>query len=527
MPREYSYAVVSRGVCSLLTKKEMKNRKIICLVLSVLFVLSVFAACKNGGPNGENTKPTGPVLTDDKGNTMNVPKQDHRGATFTVLSCQGENIPTARYWTQFSVEEDSDDPLDSALFRRNAAVEEYLGINIEFAQRLNSVVDVAAYRTGVIAGDDEFQVAALIDRFALGLAMEGYVLSYSELQNHYVNLNNPWWDQEINRELTILNKQYLAAGAYQLDLFGAMTVLLFNKQIAEDKHLENIYELVKNGTWTMEKMAGMMAVAKDDIDGDQKMTEQDVWGAAVAGAQWSQSFFPVSGETIIKKDSDDKPYLSASSSRAMLNLIEYQWNTIQRPDYFYQMDGKDMPHTNSVYWDGMVYTSVINMFSQGKALFTSAAPMYLISDYLRRMEDNFGIVPYPTYKEVKAGTNYGAFMPVLITHIVPYNTSDPELASAFLEYTAYYSYENTMPVFEDTVLSIKGTRDDESGEMLAMMRKNRKVDLARTYFLDTAQTGYNDIAQYGSFVWASGWRSHQDAIDAQIRAAVDAFSLLK
>ena len=84
-----------------------------------------------------------------------------------------------------------------------------------------------------------------------------------------------------------------------------------------------------------------------------------------------------------------------------------------------------------------------------------------------------------------------------------------------------------MPIFEDTVLSIKGTRDDESGEMLAMMRKNRKVDLARTYFLDTAQTGFNDIAQYGSFVWASGWRRHQEAIDAQISSAIDAFSLLK
>ncbi|MBR5767274.1 MAG: hypothetical protein IKX86_01175, partial [Clostridia bacterium] len=490
------------------------------------FVTSVFAACGGGGSNGDDSKATAAV-TDAQGNTMRVPKQDHKGATFTILSCKGENTPTARYWTQFSVEEDSDDPLDAALFRRNKAVEEYLGIDIEFSERLNSVVDVEAYRTGVIAGDDEFQIAALIDRFALGLAMEGYVLSYADLESYYVDLSNPWWDQEINKELSISNKQYLAAGAYQLDLFGAMTVLLFNKQIAEDKHLDDIYDLVRKGEWTMEKMAGMMSVSASDVDGDQMMTEQDVWGAVAAGAQWNQSFFPVSGETIIKKNKDDIPYLAASGNRNMLNIVEYQWNTLQKSEYFYMMDAEGNTFTSSQYWDGMIYTTVINMFSQGKALFASAAPMYVMSDYLRQMEDHFGIVPYPTFKEVKAGTNYGAFMPVLITHIVPYNTSDPELASAFLEYTAYYSYENSTRTYEDTVISIKGTRDDESGEMLSMMRKNRKVDLARTYFLNTAQVAYNDISKYGSFVWASGWRKHEDNINDQIQSVVLAFAALK
>ncbi|MBQ7603383.1 MAG: hypothetical protein IJU75_00360 [Clostridia bacterium] len=505
----------------------MKKSRIICSILAALFVLSVFAACGETGPGKNDPDNTGAPITNDEGYTMRVPKQDHKGAAFTVLSCQGENTPTARYWTQFSVEEDSNEQLDSALFKRNKAVEEYLGIDIEFAQRLNSVVDVEAYRTGVITGDDEFQLAAFIDRFALGLAMEGYVLSFADLQDYYVDLSNPWWDQEINKELSISNKQYLAAGAYQLDLFGAMTVLLFNKQIAEDNHLDNIYELVRKGEWTMEKMAGMMSVSVSDVDGDQTMTNQDVWGAVAAGAQWNQSFFPVSGETIIKKDKNDIPYLAASGNRNMLNIVEYQWNTIQKSDYFYQMDAEGNTFTTSPYWDGMIYTAVINMFSQGKALFASAAPMYLVSDYLRKMEDHFGIVPYPTFKEVKAGTNYGAFMPVLITHVVPYNTSDPELASAFLEYTAFYSYENSMSIYEDTVISVRGTRDEESGEMLSMMRKNRKVDLARTYFLNTAQVAYNDISKYGSFVWASGWRKHEDSIKDQIDGVVLAFAALK
>jgi len=202
-----------------------------------------------------------------------------------------------------------------------------------------------------------------------------------------------------------------------------MTVLLFNKQIVADKNLDNIYELVENGTWTMEAMAGMMAKAYSDVDGDTVMTDTDVWGAAVAGAQWSQSFFPVSDKTIIAKDNEDIPYLNASSDRKLLEIIEYQWNTLEKSDYFMKIDGDNAGGTTSSYWDGMVYTTAINMFSQEKALFTSGAPMYLVSDYLRNMQSHFGIVPYPTFDEVKPGTGYGAFMPVLITHVVPYNTS--------------------------------------------------------------------------------------------------------
>jgi len=502
-------------------------KKLCCLLLALMLFAVALIGCTTPG-DGEGTKGTqgSNPITDDSGYTMDVPKMNYNGQIFTVLSCEGENAPTARYWTQFGVDEETPDALDSVLYARNTAIEEYLGIDIELSKNLANVVDVAAYRTGVTAGDDEYQLAAFIDRFALQLAMEGLVLSYNDLEDYHVNLENPWWDQEINAELTILNKQYLAAGAYQLDLFGAMTVLLFNKQIVADKNLDNIYELVENGTWTMEAMAGMMAKAYSDVDGDTVMTDTDVWGAAVAGAQWSQSFFPVSDKTIIAKDNEDIPYLNASSDRKLLEIIEYQWNTLEKSDYFMKIDGDNAGGTTSSYWDGMVYTTAINMFSQEKALFTSGAPMYLVSDYLRNMQSHFGIVPYPTFDEVKPGTGYGAFMPVLITHVVPYNTSDPELASAFLEYAAYYSYNHVVPTYEDTVLSIKGTRDDESGVMLAMMRENRKVDLCRTYFLDTAQTALGDISKYGSFVWASGWQKHTDAINAHIDRVVAAFEKL-
>ncbi len=491
-------------------------------------IVPFVSACSESGRKPSNTTHGGTETSYD-GYVMKVPKQNHNGATFTILSCEGENAPTARYWTQFEVEEDSADPLDSALFRRNASIEDYLGIKLVVSKRLANVVDTSAYRIGVEAGDDEFQLAAFIDRFALALAMDGLAYSYNELEGYGLDLDNPWWDQAINSQLSVLNKQYLAAGAYQLDLFGAMTVLAFNKSIAEDIHAENIYDLVRNGTWTMEKMAGMMQLAADDIDGDTQMTEDDQWGAVAAGAQWSQSFFPVSGETIIKKNKKDEPYLAAANNRKLLNILEYQCGTLQKDEYYFGFDGEGKTFTASKYWDGMVYTSVINMFANDKALFASAAPMYLNSSYMRSMENNFGIVPYPMYEEVKAGTGYGAFMPVLITHIVPFNTPDPSLAASFLEYAAYISYEKVVPTFEETIISIKGTRDEESGEMLAMMRENRKVDLCRTYFLNTAQTALNEILKYGSSVWAwsSGWAKHESNINNQIESVVDAFGLLK
>lgn len=57
----------------------------------------------------------------------------------------------------------------------------------------------------------------------------------------------------------------------------SVVVLLFNKKIADDNK-QDIYKLVKDGKWTIDKMLELIEVAANDINGDNVMGADDQWG---------------------------------------------------------------------------------------------------------------------------------------------------------------------------------------------------------------------------------------------------------
>ena len=94
-----------------------------------------------------------------------------------------------------------------------------------------NLTNTSTFQTAVNSGDDDVQLGIWIDRFALNLAMNGMVTSINELENYYIDLNNPWWYQTMNEKLTIAGDLYFAAGYFNIDLFANMHVLVFNKDM--------------------------------------------------------------------------------------------------------------------------------------------------------------------------------------------------------------------------------------------------------------------------------------------------------
>ena len=107
------------------------------------------------------------------------------------------------------------------------------------------LTDVTAFRKSVQAQADDFEIGIWIDRFALTLAQEGLVIPLDELAESYVNLDKPWWLDDVNKDLTINHKLYFGAGAYDLSIYGNIQMLLFNKTMAENLGLDDMYEMVR------------------------------------------------------------------------------------------------------------------------------------------------------------------------------------------------------------------------------------------------------------------------------------------
>ncbi|MCQ2424684.1 MAG: hypothetical protein MJ070_00925 [Lachnospiraceae bacterium] len=495
------------------------KKRIAALVLALLTILSVLAACAETKEPGKETVPPGSETEGETAAKLGVPEElDYDGRTFTVLTCPGENQTTEIYWTHFGVEEETADDLNDGVYRANARTEAYL--NIEFENDTSgSLVDTSVYRQHIAADDGAFDEAIWIDRFALALAEDGMVYSMNDLADYHVDLDQPWWYATLNEYLSIDNKLYLAAGYSDISLFGGMAIMLFNKTIATDLQLGNIYQMVYDGTWDFDTMYTMMTSAAKELDGDQKMTDADQWGAVWVDTYWNNPFHAVNGVFIIDKDEYDMPYLSATEDEDLYNIWEFMLENFHDPACSY-----DIKNT-SKYSAGHPYENVVNMFADNKALFTGTVPFYL---YLLREKADYGIIPFPKTEAVEPGTPYYTYSTGIVAHFAPSTTKDPEFTSAVLETTNYYYYKDAIPNYLDVVLAYKQTRDDDSANMLDMAIKYRRLELGQTFWFDSAMGAASTVygSKNGVGVFASTFDSYAAKIESAIERTVDMFEKL-
>ena len=79
-------------------------------------------------------------------------------------------------------------------------------------------------------------------------AMEGYFLNILDLD--YIDASAPWWSEQLNDSITVNDKLYLTTGDIAISLWEIYTSCFFNKQLAEEYNVPDLYELVESGEWT-------------------------------------------------------------------------------------------------------------------------------------------------------------------------------------------------------------------------------------------------------------------------------------
>ena len=106
----------------------MKMKRIISAILASLMLVGTLASCAAGGENVETTNAATDVVTEEETLiSANLPDElDYGGDEVTIISRYLEG------WTdcEIGVEGLKGEPVNDAVFERNKAVEEQLGIKI-------------------------------------------------------------------------------------------------------------------------------------------------------------------------------------------------------------------------------------------------------------------------------------------------------------------------------------------------------------------------------------------------------------
>ena len=431
-------------------------KKILALLLALVTVLSAFAACSEPSDGGKETDAggAGDTGTAEVEEVLEIPDEKFDGEEFVILV--NENYSWNFAAADF--DEPSDDALENALYLRNLAVEDMLGITI--SQRTADTYDSIAtdFKVAVEASDSEAFDVAFMNLLHCGTQV-GAGNCWDLGQFQYLDLEKSWWDQSSVEQLTIGGKNYMVGGEALYSDKELLWLIFFTKDMIAENGLENPYELVKENKWTWDKMNEMMAKAAYDENGDGDWDAEDVWGLCTHDYHYAAMW--VSAEQrLVRLDDDGMPYAT--------------WGT----DGFVTVFDEILQIMNEDYVKGDSDQFIIQKMAEGETLFAGEVVGW-ISGY-RDNDHDFGLLPMPKYS-ADQDDYYTLVCQQADLLVVGNNQTDTYKTGIILEALAAKGKEILLPTYYDKQLQSKFARDEESSAMLDIIFKNRVYDIGTMF----------------------------------------------
>ncbi|MBQ8509514.1 MAG: hypothetical protein IJ493_06355 [Clostridia bacterium] len=486
----------------------MKRHIISSILIAALAAQAALAGCGSSSAISEDTANSGTeatTLTETADPLMDdLGEFDFEGYEFRVLSAAYDPNGT---FTLFDTEENGE-VLNDSVYIRNREIEERF--HIVFKAEEAYWEDCNKILTNLVAaGEDAYDMIMLINRHAFSAALNGYLKPVSELT--WLNPEKEYYIQDVNEQLTIAGKSFFLYSEESVYTFERAGVVAFNKQLAEEYNLGDYYQVVRDGEWTLDRFFGDAKIAARDLDGNDTMDSSDQYGIIGVADYLFASIYNGCDELTIDKDGNDIPYFAAQTSEKFSTVIDRILSELNGDQHIYVNGDSDVATAN-------------DMFSAGQSLFLGTVVGRLTA--FRDMEDDFGMLPFPKYDENQ--DNYVTRVVDAWLHVVPITNPGPERTSVIMEALASGSARYVFPAYYEKAMTMKVLRDEESAEMLDLIRTTRVIDLGECPWFETVRRRYSSDLLYKQTVnFASLNESIRPQVEALIDEAVEAANNLK
>ena len=488
----------------------MKNR----IISAVLLFAAVFglASCQGQTDNGTQTTSVSDSETTTAPETEPeyiYPDEDYEGYEFTFL-----NQALCSWANRLCVpEETTGDLINDAMFERNSRISERFNITITEQNVTKDEIASLARRT-VMAGDDTYDcVLCPIDNVS-SLMPDGILIDLLTVES--LNLDEPWWDNDVIASATIEDQCYLASSDVTFFPFEATWILYFNEDRFDAMNIEYPYDEVRAGKWTIDRLnelcqLGASLNGQDSFKYDEDKNVADY--GIITHSQIVQALMFGGGETLISTN-NGTPAFSGESDRA--------YRLFEKIALLTGTDGMSLDRDKAGGQDTDTKSFCRTAFRTGHFMFMSETLGHIAG--LRDFEGNFGVLPLPKLDEAQEGyhsmiATWGTLMTT-----IPASASDPVRTGVILDALAYDSYKNLLEPYYDTYLTQKGVRNEDSADMLKIIRDTRIVNTGYMFGWTNSLTGsLTSMLEKGDASVASTIASAKDAIAANIQKTLDAF----
>lgn len=455
--------------------------RILALLLVAVMMMTVFVSCKkeDKGDGDESDKTTessggagyGATTELTPAEILGFDEQNYEGRKFKMFVNNGYPLTERDFYIEDTKVGDS--TLTKAIYERNIACQEYLGIELELVREDGRLT--AKYADSL---RESIQAETCdLDMVAMGLntgIVGGYIDIYNNVMTmDYINLEHEWWVQDMIEQTSINNQLYFLTGDICLSTYSYIGCILANLQVADDWDVnEDLFEIVRSGGWTLDKMFELYKKVGLDENGNDKMDPgSETYGWCIHNAlvrlMWSSC-----GMEVIVRQADGTFALRDSLDDRMLNMANKLIT-----------EYKDI-HSNHVAEDKDMIDDFINNRT------------FLVSTYLGRVEDMkkndiaspFAILPMPKYdtnQENYISANFAAYNAIFF----PITVEDADLSAQVAEYMGWQGKKSLVPEYYDVAMKYKSSDVTENIEMFDLIRDSLRVTPNESYGVIEGESG--------------------------------------
>ena len=428
-----------------------------------------------------------PAETEASAYSSAFPETDMDGFTLRFCSIDQDKFN----WSDLTILAERDgEVFNDAICDRNAYLEDTYNCHISVETQPD--FDGAYFPRMVLSGDDAYDVCLLYDMKSVSFAES--VLSWTELP--YVDLSEECWNPGATGTFLINGNQLFTAGNSTMTYLSRVMCYLFNKNLYRELAFdENLYALVKDGKWTHDVFFRLSAEAVADLNGDGEYNVHDRCGYFGNKRGYYNSL--IGGTDLHYVTQDEKGYcrFALADDERMISLFD-------------RIIANDTANPHLTYNTGKKPHELIpdNLFENGQALFHVQGLPQTIAK-LRAMEDEFGILPLP--KEDEAQTQYHTLAYGGVLSALPKSLPEEryENIGLLMEAMTRKTQELVVPVYKETLLKTKYSRDAESSDVVDIMFSTVVFDpgvvlwcgeITDVICADIFMTGSKSVASYFS-----------------------------
>ncbi len=448
-------------------------KRIISLLLALLLLLPMIVSCAKNDEDGFDADNNDVSTSEDSSLLLSDKVKGVKFNGDDINIWQVTNASNAaEYFYDMNGDMGNGDVISQKIYKRNAAVEEYLDVNINFidtgSYSSNAATDCRVY---LAAGSSEYDAYELIQWNGINLVIEGW---FQNLDNSkYLDFSGEWWSDDFMDAAEINGHNYLMAGDVGIDMVSCIASIFVNKRLLANYYGADAYTqlrtMVLEGKWTIDEMTKLAKNTYDDLNNSGTVDIEDQFGFLSNQSNHVDGWYFGAGGTTIKRDNEGKAVLAMGDEHTIgiMDRIYHMMYT-ESPDDFGHYAG------DTEIAGATMTQPVVKKFSMGQTLFCMGF-LYTARN-LTNMTDEFAPLPYPKY-DTDQDEYHSIIHNIVTLFAIPNSCQKFDQTSAAFEAMASVGKQQIVPLYYETVLKIRYLNDAEDAQLIDLIYNSRMSDI--------------------------------------------------